>query len=145
RLSGPVDGATLTGVLMGPGDHRTRTEDRAAPPVVAAGDWITFDGVSAIVTRATGRLVELEASVRGDALWQRLYAAGRPVQYAHRPELLPLWAVQTAYAARPWAAEMPSAGRPLTWDILLALKRAGIAVARITHAAGLSSTGDAAL
>jgi S-adenosylmethionine:tRNA ribosyltransferase-isomerase len=40
---------------------------------------------------------------------------------------------------------MPSAGRPLTWDVLLALRRAGVAIARLTHAAGLSSTGDDAL
>jgi len=53
--------------------------------------------------------------------------------------------VQTAYAARPWAAEMPSAGRPLTWDVLLGLRRRGVAIARLTHAAGLSSTGDDAL
>src|SRR5207244_7687405 len=70
------------------------------------------------------------------------YAAGRPVQYAYRREPLDLWTVQTAYAARPWAAEMPSAGRALTWDVLLALRRAGVAIARLTHAAGLSSTGD---
>jgi S-adenosylmethionine:tRNA ribosyltransferase-isomerase len=67
------------------------------------------------------------------------------VQYAHRPEPLDLWTVQTAYAARPWSAEMPSAGRPLTWDVLLSLRRAGVGIARLTHAAGLSSTGDDAL
>jgi S-adenosylmethionine:tRNA ribosyltransferase-isomerase len=67
------------------------------------------------------------------------------VQYEHRSERLPLWSVQTAYAGRPWAAEMPSAGRPLTWDTVLGLRRAGIAVASLTHAAGLSSTGDDAL
>jgi S-adenosylmethionine:tRNA ribosyltransferase-isomerase len=78
-------------------------------------------------------------------LWQALYATGVPVQYAHRNEQLPLYTMQTAYAARPWAAEMPSAGRPLTWSVLLGLKRAGIAVVTLTHAAGLSSTGDDAL
>jgi S-adenosylmethionine:tRNA ribosyltransferase-isomerase len=92
-----------------------------------------------------GRRVELVADVSGDTLWQALYAAGAPIQYAHRPELLPLYAVQTAYAARPWAVEMPSAGRPLTWDVLLELRRRGVGIATLTHAAGLSSTGDAAL
>jgi S-adenosylmethionine:tRNA ribosyltransferase-isomerase len=67
------------------------------------------------------------------------------VQYAHRHELLPLWSVQTAYAARPWAAEMPSAGRPLNWRVLLGLRKAGITIEALTHAAGLSSTGDDAL
>jgi S-adenosylmethionine:tRNA ribosyltransferase-isomerase len=37
---------------------------------------------------------------------------------------------------------MPSAGRPLTWETLLALRRRGVELALLTHAAGLSSTGD---
>jgi S-adenosylmethionine:tRNA ribosyltransferase-isomerase len=40
---------------------------------------------------------------------------------------------------------MPSAGRPLTWDVLLGLRKAGVEIASLTHAAGLSSTGDDAL
>src|SRR5258708_1662043 len=52
--------------------------------------------------------------------------------------------VQTAYAGRPWAAEAPSAGFPLTWDLLLDLRRRGVRATRVTHAAGLSSTGDLA-
>ncbi len=40
---------------------------------------------------------------------------------------------------------MPSAGWPLTWDVLLGLRRAGVELATLTHAAGLSSTGDASL
>jgi len=79
-----------------------------------------------------------------DGVWRAVYAGGVPVQYAHRGQQLPLWSVQTGYAARPWAAEMPSAGRPLTWDVLLALKRAHVGVASLTHAAGLASIGDAA-
>jgi S-adenosylmethionine:tRNA ribosyltransferase-isomerase len=145
RLSGPIDAGRLFGVLLGPGDHRTRTEHRGPPPRVVEGDRVVIAGIAATVVSAAGRLVELVIRGDGDALWQALYSAGAPVQYAHRPERLALWSVQTAYAARPWAAEMPSAGRPLTWDIMLALRRAGIAVASLTHAAGLSSTGDDAL
>jgi S-adenosylmethionine:tRNA ribosyltransferase-isomerase len=40
---------------------------------------------------------------------------------------------------------MPSAGRPLSWEILFALRRRGIELASLTHAAGLSSTGEPAL
>ena len=145
RLSGPVDGNRLAGVLLGPGDHRTRTEHRAAPPRLAIGETVQLGGFSATVIAVAGRKVELMTRLAGDELWQALYAAGAPVQYAHRPQLLPLHAVQTAYAARPWAAEMPSAGRPLTWEVLLGLRRAGIELATLTHAAGLSSTGDEAL
>jgi S-adenosylmethionine:tRNA ribosyltransferase-isomerase len=149
RLSAPVDGNRLVGVLFGTGDHRTRTEHRPAPPIIAVGELVRFgEGEHALHARVValdGRRIELETRERGDELWQAIYASGAPVQYAHRPELLPLYAVQTAYAARPWAAEMPSAGRPLTWDILLALRRAGVQIATLTHAAGLSATGDDAL
>jgi S-adenosylmethionine:tRNA ribosyltransferase-isomerase len=147
RLSGPIEAQRLSGVLLGGGDHRTRTEHRAPPPAVHAGDAVTIAGRAATVVRARGRRVEvaLDDDADGDAAWQVVYAAGAPVQYAHRPEPLALWSVQTAYAARPWAAEMPSAGRPLSWEVLLGLRRAGVAIASLTHAAGLSSTGDAAL
>ena len=53
--------------------------------------------------------------------------------------------MQTAYAARPWAVEMPSAGRPLGWRVLGALRRRGVELAWLTHAAGLSATGDPVL
>ncbi len=142
RLSGPIDAGRLPGVLLGPGDHRTRTEDRLRPPRVAPGDRVTIAGLPAVVLAVAGRRVELAVRCDGDRLWQTLYAAGSPVQYAHRPDRLPLWSVQTAYAGRPWAAEMPSAGRALTWDVVIGLRRAGIEIAALTHAAGLSSTGD---
>jgi S-adenosylmethionine:tRNA ribosyltransferase-isomerase len=142
RLSGPVEGSRIVGVVFGAGDHRTRTEDRPPPPTLVVGDRVQLGPIAATVAAIAGRRVELVTQERGDVLWQALYSHGKPVQYAHRPEPLPLWAVQTSYAARPWAAEMPSAGRPLTWDVLIGLRRAGIAIAQLTHAAGLSSTGD---
>jgi S-adenosylmethionine:tRNA ribosyltransferase-isomerase len=40
---------------------------------------------------------------------------------------------------------MPSAGRPLSWQLLAALRRRGVELAWLTHAAGLSATGDPAL
>jgi S-adenosylmethionine:tRNA ribosyltransferase-isomerase len=140
RLSGPVEGTRLTGIAFGPGDHLTRTEHRLAPPPL--GERVTIAGLPATVLAQTGRRVELAVRATTDVLWQALYAHGRPIQYAHRRELLPLYAVQTAYASRPWSVEMPSAGRPLTWDTLLALRRRGVELAFLTHAAGLSSTGD---
>ena len=143
RLSGPIDGNRMFGVLLGAGDYHTPTEHRAAPPALVVGDRISIgSSIDAVVASVAGRRVELVAQLDGDALWQQIYAAGRPIQYAHRHDPLPLWSVQTAYAARPWAAEMPSAGRPLTWDVLLGLRRAGVQIVSLTHAAGLSSTGD---
>ena len=94
---------------------------------------------------ASPRLVDLAFRERGARLWAALYRHGRPVQYAYVAGPLELWHVQTRYASRPWCAELPSAGRPLTWSLLLGLLRRGVALASLTHAAGLSSTGDPAL
>ncbi|HTJ40870.1 MAG TPA: S-adenosylmethionine:tRNA ribosyltransferase-isomerase [Kofleriaceae bacterium] len=145
-----IETEPLRAILFGPGDHTIRTEDRAPPPRVFAGDRLHFPGLIvriANVSPISPRLVEL--TIDGGAtvaeLWRAIYRAGAPIQYAHRREPLPMWAVQTAYATRPWAAEMPSAGRPLTWEILLALRRRGAEVVALTHAAGPSATGDAAL
>ncbi len=151
RLSGPVEPHRLAGVLLGEGDYHTRTEHRPPPPVLAVGDrvrigsFVDGDGFGAVVTATAGRRVELATRMSDDELWRSLYRAGSPVQYAHRTDPLDLWSVQTAYASRPWAVEMPSAGRPLTWSVLLELRRAGIGIATLTHAAGLSATGDDAL
>jgi S-adenosylmethionine:tRNA ribosyltransferase-isomerase len=40
---------------------------------------------------------------------------------------------------------MPSAGRPLTWGLLAALRARGVRLAALTHAAGLSASGDPTL
>jgi S-adenosylmethionine:tRNA ribosyltransferase-isomerase len=117
--------------------------------VVQVGETIRLDG--GLDARVVGvapvspRLVEIVFDRCGAALYAALYTAGRPVQYAYQRAPLALWSVQTAYGARPVAFEMPSAGRPLTWQILLALEARGVAVARLTHAAGLSATGDPTL
>ena len=135
-------------VLFGAGDWHTRTEDRPPPPELAEGARLRFGALRATVGRhatLSPRLVELRFDGDGDALWAALYKEGRPVQYAHLAHDLPLWAVQTVYATRPWAFEMPSAGRPLSWEILLALRRRGVRWASLTHAAGLSATGDPAI
>jgi S-adenosylmethionine:tRNA ribosyltransferase-isomerase len=159
RLAGPAEGSRFTAVVFGPGDYHTRTEDREAPPALRAGDRLVFDGAPdahaavnarrrelqaqlAAISPISNRLIDLVFELDGGALWSSLYALGAPVQYAYHSEALPLWSVQTAYASRPWAAEMPSAGRPLSFATLNALRRGQVALATLTHAAGLSATGD---
>ena len=61
------------------------------------------------------------------------------------PEPLAVWDTWTALAARPVAFEPPSAGFALTWAAVAALTARGIRFATLTHAAGLSSTGDPSL
>jgi S-adenosylmethionine:tRNA ribosyltransferase-isomerase len=135
-------------VLFGVGDWRTPTELRPPPERLAVGDRLLVAGLPARVeslSRTSVRLFELWFEASLDEIWPALYRQGRPVQYAHVPEPLALWSVQTAYATRPWAAELPSAGLPLDWDLLTRLRGRGVGWAAVTHAAGLSSTGDAAL
>lgn len=138
-------GPRFWAALLGAGDWRQRTEDRPAPPELGPGERLRFGQLGAeIVARGalSARLVALRFDADGDALWAALYREARPVQYAYLAHELPLWAVQTVYAGRPWAFEMPSAGRPLSWETLLGLRRRGVALAALTHAAGLSATGD---
>src|SRR5262249_54219977 len=89
------------------------------------------------------RLVRIAFDKTGAALWRALYRLGRPVQYAHVAGPLELWHVQTGFAARPWAVEEPSAGRPLTAGLLDALRRRGAEIGAATHPAGLAGPGDA--
>jgi S-adenosylmethionine:tRNA ribosyltransferase-isomerase len=148
RLAGPPDVEGWRAVLFGAGDWHARTEDRPPPPPLAAGDRLTFEGLGAIVRSvdpAAPRLVRVAFDLDGDELYRALYRVGTAVQYAYVAAPLPLWHVQTAYAARPWAVEAPSAGLALTWELLLSARSRGVRLARVTHAAGLSSTGDATL
>jgi S-adenosylmethionine:tRNA ribosyltransferase-isomerase len=135
-------------ILFGAGDWHTKTEDRKAPPAMKVSDEIFFDGLSATIIRVDGtsaRLVELFFDRDGANLWKALFSAGKPVQYAYIDRELALWDVQTPFASRPFSAEMPSAGRPISWSTLHALQLRGVKIARLSHAAGISSSGDAAL
>jgi S-adenosylmethionine:tRNA ribosyltransferase-isomerase len=151
--TGPL---TFTAVLFGSGDWRTPTEHRPAPPALAQGEVLRFCGDLQArvrwVSPAFPRLVDLVFTLAGEgpdgdeaAIWAALYRCGRPVQYSYVRAPLDLWHVQTPYAGRPWAAEAPSAGLPLRWELLLSLRRRGVGLCALTHGAGLSSTGEPAL
>jgi S-adenosylmethionine:tRNA ribosyltransferase-isomerase len=150
RLLGPDsdDGRCWPAVVFGAGDWRARTEHRPPPPALAAGDTLQLGGLRArvcSVSQDSARLVRIAFEQQGAAFWSGLYSAGRPVQYSHLAAPVALWDVQTVYASRPWAAEMPSAGRPLTWGLLLELRRRGVRLAAVTSGAGLSATGEESL
>ena len=137
----------FTAIVFGAGDHRTRTEDRAAPPPLQAGDALALGPLRAEVVRTEGhpRLVTLRFGGTPDSIWAGLARHGKPIQYAHMHEPLALWDVWTRVAALPVAFEPPSAGFVLDWQMLQALRERGVGFATLTHAAGISSTGDEAL
>lgn len=78
-------------------------------------------------------------------LLDKIYRIGEPVRYAYVPDALPLDLYQTVYANQPGSVEMPSAGRPFTWELLLKLKKRGIGFASLSLHTGLSSTRDDAI
>lgn len=138
---------TFAAVVFGAGDHRTPTEQRPLPPALAVGDTVALGPLRARVVRLLGhpRLVELRLAGDADAIRAGIARHGRPVQYAHMGAPLALWDVWTRIAALPVAFEAPSAGFVLDWRLLDRLAARGVGFATLTHAAGLSSTGDAAL
>lgn len=134
-------------IVFGAGDHRTPTEHREPPPALRAGDALALGPLRAQVLHTLDhpRLIALRFDGTPDAIRAGIACHGRPVQYAHLPTPLKLWDVWTAVAARPVAFEPPSAGFVIDWQLLHTLRKRGVAFATLTHAAGLSSTGDAAL
>ncbi len=148
RLCGHVAQGRWRAALLGAGDWRTDTLLRPPPPALRAGEALTLAGEPLRVARVlplSPRLVELELGADLAQSLQQIYRHGRPVQYAYLGGPLALWDVQNAYAGAPAAFELPSAGRILTGAQLVALRRRGVQLATLTHAAGLSSTGDAAI
>ena len=147
-------------VVFGAGDYHTRTEHRLPPPPLSPGDSLTFGPAPSAVEgpapsavdrplKATilrvgqrERLVTIGLSGSADAIWAGLARHGRPIQYAHVDAPLALWDVWTPVAGAPVAFEPPSAGFVLDWRTLGDLQRRGVGFATITHAAGISSTGD---
>jgi S-adenosylmethionine:tRNA ribosyltransferase-isomerase len=149
RLAGrrtlAVDDVTsFTAVIFGPGDFHTRTEHRPPPPPLAAGDRLVLGPLSATVTELLWhpRLVSLRFDGDADHIWDGISHHGRPIQYAHVAAPLALWDVWTSIASPPVAFEAPSAGFVLDWRTLAALRSLNVRFATITHAAGISSTGD---
>lgn len=149
RLAAAHDERDWWAVAFGPGDWQQRTEDRPPPPALDEGDTLAVGAELRAQVRevspVSSRLLRLRFDAEGAGLWSALYRAGRPVQYSYVEAPLALWHVQTSYRSRPWAVEMPSAGHALTAALLQRVRARGVSVGWLTHGAGLSSTGDAAL
>lgn len=68
-----------------------------------------------------------------------LESHGRPITYAHRRGRSRLEDHQTVFARDPGSAEMPSAGRPFSLQVVTDLVARGVGVAPVTLHAGVSS------
>ena len=152
RLAGrrsllPHDVTRFTAVAFGAGDFRTPTEDRPLPPEIAAGDVLQLGPLRADVLRVLGHPRLVDVAFRGSAgeIWEGLARHARPIQYAYLQQPLATWETWTRIASLPVAFEPPSAGFLLDWRVIGALRARGARFATITHAAGISSTGDVEL
>jgi S-adenosylmethionine:tRNA ribosyltransferase-isomerase len=64
---------------------------------------------------------------------------GQPIAYPYVPERWPLDAYQTVYAGEPGSAEMPSAGRAFSPDVLARLAERGVGFSTLTLHTGVAS------
>jgi S-adenosylmethionine:tRNA ribosyltransferase-isomerase len=69
------------------------------------------------------------------------YAAahGAPIRYGYVAQRWPLEYYQTVFADEPGSAEMPSAGRPFTLDLVARLRARGVEVAPVVLHTGVAS------
>jgi S-adenosylmethionine:tRNA ribosyltransferase-isomerase len=141
------DPTQFTAIAFGAGDYRTPTEDRISPPPLSLGDRLSLGPLVGVVEGLLDhpRLFRLRFLGDRATVFAGLARHGRPIQYAHEPEPLALWDVWTKIAADPIALEPPSAGFALDWRIQSVWRQRGVSFATLTHAAGISSTGDPAL
>jgi len=75
----------------------------------------------------------------GPTVTDYLAAHGEPIRYRHAPGAWPLAAYQQIFGVEPGSAEMPSAARPFTADLVADLARRGITIETILLHAGVSS------
>jgi S-adenosylmethionine:tRNA ribosyltransferase-isomerase len=89
-----------------------------------------------LVARQTGRLWRARLSV---AVLPYLLSRGVPIRYSYVQRDWPLSAYQTVFATRPGSAEMPSASRPFTPEVVTRLVARGVTFAPLTLDTGVSS------
>jgi S-adenosylmethionine:tRNA ribosyltransferase-isomerase len=115
-------------------------------PDIRPGERIDLPGGALLVVGAShphpgvagSRLWTSRLAIEGDAT-SYLARHGRAIRYAYVPRQWPLRSYQTVFARQPGSAEMPSAGRPFSTELVTSLVSSGIAVAPITLHAGVSS------
>jgi S-adenosylmethionine:tRNA ribosyltransferase-isomerase len=129
-----------------------RTAPDAAGPVLdaSAGEHISLVGWARFSLVEPYPRAGSSPSGVGNRLWRagfegprplerHLVRYGRPITYGYLDRPYPLAAYQTVFARRPGSAEMPSAARPFTPEIVTQLISQGVVVAAVTLHCGVSS------
>ena len=102
------------------------------------GDRIALpeDRTAVLLARHSGGRLWL-ARVDIDESYLRRH--GHPIRYGYVTQEWPLDAYQTVFALEPGSAEMPSAGRPFSTELVTELVAGGVLVAPVTLHTGVSS------
>jgi S-adenosylmethionine:tRNA ribosyltransferase-isomerase len=119
-----------------------RSADGTRPNRLLAGERLELRGGAAlelVAPYASGQRLMLARFEGATAVDEHLERHGEPIRYSHVPEPWPLEAYQNVYAISPGSAEMPSAGRPFTRELISRLVAREIGVAPITLHCGVSS------
>ena len=87
----------------------------------------------------TSRRLSVARLSLGEPIGDYLRLHGQPIRYRHTPEEWPIDAYQTVFARDPGGAEMPSAARPFTGELVAELAARGVLLAPLTLHAGVSS------
>jgi S-adenosylmethionine:tRNA ribosyltransferase-isomerase len=124
----------------------------AEPDSLPTTPWLDAQAGTEIELRGGGRATLLRPAVDADAfrLWvaevmlglpadEYLRHWGRPIVYGHTTRARPLSVYQTVFADVPGSAEMPSAARPFTAELVTRLLVKGIDLAPIVLHCGVSS------
>ncbi|NPC42039.1 S-adenosylmethionine:tRNA ribosyltransferase-isomerase [Nocardioides sp. zg-1230] len=134
------DGDRVVELRTAPDASRSLLDARAGD-VVRVGDVRLvlrepWPGQASSPTGSGNRL--WRASARGD-LDRQLDWNGRPIAYGYLDRRYPLADYQTVFGTRPGSAEMASAGRPFTHELVTRLVTAGVQLAPVTLHTGVSS------
>jgi S-adenosylmethionine:tRNA ribosyltransferase-isomerase len=119
-----------------------RSADGSRPARLPAGEHLALRGgasLELVAPYASGSRLMLARFCCALLVDEYLEHHGEPIRYGHVRQPWPLEAYQNVYATSPGSAEMPSAGRPFTRELLSRLVARDIAVAQITLHAGVSS------
>jgi len=146
-LTGHLDGRTVELRLSTPSDAGTwivelRAESgaRLRRPAIGTRVQLPAGGTAELVAPFAGsdRLVVARFSI-DRPLGEYLGRHGRPIRYSYVPHPWPIEAYQTVFALEPGSAEMPSAGRPFTAELITTLVARGVMVAPLQLHTGVSS------
>jgi S-adenosylmethionine:tRNA ribosyltransferase-isomerase len=120
-----------------------RSPDGACPAPGRVGESIRLPGhhgtLALVAPYASGSRLWLTRFDGGKTVEELMVHHGEPIRYGYVTRPWPLSDYQNVYATVPGSAEMPSAGRPFTRELIGALVSAGVAVAPITLHCGVSS------